>query len=54
VGPGGRIFAVVGDLPVMKARLVHCPSKGVIASDDLFETVVAPLVNAPAPPRFVF
>jgi protein-L-isoaspartate(D-aspartate) O-methyltransferase len=51
---GGRLFAVVGELPVMSARLVTCPAPGAFHSLDLFETVVAPLVNAERPPRFRF
>jgi protein-L-isoaspartate(D-aspartate) O-methyltransferase len=52
--PGGRLFAIVGDLPVMTARLVTWMSPGSRVTADLFETVVAPLVNAPAPSRFRF
>ena len=51
---GGRLFAVVGELPVMSARLVTCTAPGAYHSVDLFETVVAPLVNAERPPRFRF
>ncbi len=52
--PGGRLFAVVGDPPVMTARLVHWTAPGAFATQDLFETVVAPLRNAAQPARFVF
>jgi protein-L-isoaspartate(D-aspartate) O-methyltransferase len=52
--PGGRLFAIVGDLPVMTARLVTWMAPGSRVTADLFETVVAPLVNAPAPSRFRF
>jgi protein-L-isoaspartate(D-aspartate) O-methyltransferase len=52
--PGGRLFAVVGEAPVMKARLVRVAAPGARAATDLFETVVAPLVNALAPARFEF
>lgn len=52
--PGGRIFAVVGDAPAMKARMTRWTAPGAIAHEDLFETVVAPLKNAPQPARFVF
>jgi protein-L-isoaspartate(D-aspartate) O-methyltransferase len=52
--PGGRIFAIVGDLPVMTARLVEWAAPGSRVTTDLFETVVAPLVNAAAPARFQF
>jgi protein-L-isoaspartate(D-aspartate) O-methyltransferase len=51
---GGRLFAVVGELPVMSARVVTCTAPGAFHSVDLFETVVAPLVNAEHPPRFRF
>ena len=51
---GGRLFAVVGGPPVMSARLVSCTGPGAFHSLDLFETVVAPLVNAEQPPRFRF
>jgi protein-L-isoaspartate(D-aspartate) O-methyltransferase len=54
LGPGGRLFAVVGDPPVMKARLVRWEGPGAKVTTDLFETVVAPLVNAASPARFAF
>jgi len=52
--PGGRLFAVVGDAPVMTARLSRWSAPGAIVHEDLFETVIAPLKNAPQPERFVF
>ena len=51
---GGRLFAVVGEPPVMSARLVTCSAPGAFNSVDLFETVVAPLANAERPSRFRF
>jgi protein-L-isoaspartate(D-aspartate) O-methyltransferase len=51
---GGRLFAVVGEAPAMAARLVTCTAPGARRSVDLFETVIAPLVNAEHPPRFQF
>ena len=54
LAPGGRLFAVVGEAPVMVARLVRVDAPGARMSIDLFETVVAPLVNALAPARFEF
>jgi protein-L-isoaspartate(D-aspartate) O-methyltransferase len=51
---GGRLFAVVGEPPVMSARLVTCTAPGAYQSTDLFETVLAPLVNCERPPRFRF
>ena len=54
LAPGGRLFAVVGDAPVMTARLVQCAAEGAFRTVDLFETILAPLVNAEHPPRFRF
>jgi protein-L-isoaspartate(D-aspartate) O-methyltransferase len=54
LAPGGRLFAVVGEAPVMTARLVAVTAPGVWSSTDLFETVIAPLVNAEHAPRFRF
>ena len=51
---GGRLFAIVGEPPVMAARLVNCTAPGAFRSVDLFETVVAPLANAEQPARFRF
>jgi len=52
--PGGRLFAIVGEPPIMEARLVTCISRGVYNTTDLFETCIAPLRNADQPERFVF
>ena len=52
--PTGRIFAVVGERPAMRARLVHSEAPGARTATDLFETVIDPLVNAAAPARFEF
>ncbi|HTL26505.1 MAG TPA: protein-L-isoaspartate O-methyltransferase [Burkholderiales bacterium] len=52
--PGGRLFAVVGDAPAMAARIYTCLAPGAFRSVDVFETVVAPLVNCEQPPRFKF
>ncbi len=52
--PGGRLFAVVGDAPVMTARLMRWTAPAAIVSEDLFETVIGPLKNAAQPQRFVF
>jgi protein-L-isoaspartate(D-aspartate) O-methyltransferase len=51
---GGRLLAVVGEPPVMSARLVTCTAPGAYNTVDLFETVLAPLINAERPPRFRF
>ena len=50
---GGRLFAVAGDAPAMTARIYTRTAAG-IAAQDLFETVLTPLVNAAQPPRFRF
>ena len=54
LAPGGRLFAIVGDAPAMKAVLVRQPVAGAFQHTELFETVVKPLVNAAQPPRFRF
>jgi len=51
---GGRLFAIVGEAPVMTARLVRCGGPGAPVASDLFETVVPPLINAAQPARFTF
>jgi len=51
---GGRLFAVVGDPPVMEARLITCVGQGSHHAIDLFETCLAPLKNAAQPGRFRF
>ena len=50
----GRLFAIVGDAPAMKATLFTRASGNAVASAEIFETVVAPLVNARQPSRFDF
>jgi protein-L-isoaspartate(D-aspartate) O-methyltransferase len=54
LNPGGRVFAVVGEAPAMKARMVRWAAAGPASMRDLFETVIAPLRNAAAPSRFMF
>jgi len=55
---GGRLFAVVGDAPVMEAVLVTCVAQekaaGVYNTISLFETCIPLLRNAQQPERFVF
>jgi len=51
---GGRLFAVVGDPPVMEGRLITCTGQGAYHTVDLFETSLAPLRNAMQPGRFQF
>lgn len=54
LNPGGRLFAVVGESPVMQACLVSKVGHGAHRTDVLFETDVKPLVHALQPERFVF
>ena len=51
---GGRLFAVVGETPVMEARLVTCTAAGTCRGSDLFETDFPALRNAPRTNRFEF
>lgn len=54
LAPGGRLFAVVGEPPVMVARLATCTAPGAFRTVELFDTLLAPLVNAEQSPRFRF
>ncbi len=51
---GGRLFVVVGEPPVMEARLIRRTGENSWTSDSLFETVIDPLVNARRLPEFSF
>ena len=51
---GGRLFAIVGDAPVMEARLVTRIAADTYEYLNIMETCVAPLQNALQPERFVF
>ncbi|MFO7542183.1 MAG: protein-L-isoaspartate O-methyltransferase [Thiobacillus sp.] len=51
---GGRLFAVTGEAPAMTAQLVTCTAPDTTRSVVLFETCIAPLLNAPHPAAFVF
>ncbi len=52
--PGGRLFVVVGDAPVMDARRVRFESDNEWFSESLFESVLKPLVHGAEPPQFAF
>lgn len=54
LSPGGKLFAVVGDPPVMSARLVQRTGAGAFHAVELFETMLAPLANCEQPSRFEF
>lgn len=51
---GGRLFAIIGNPPVMEAWLVRCVAENTYARESLFETVVDPLINAKRPRAFTF
>jgi protein-L-isoaspartate(D-aspartate) O-methyltransferase len=54
LNPGGRLFAIVGEDPVMEALLITCVAPGEFTTTQLFETSTATLVNAQQPARFSF
>ena len=54
LNPGGRLFVVVGDAPVMEARLITRTGDSDWHSEALFETELKPLVNGSKPPGFRF
>lgn len=51
---GGRLFAIVGEAPAMRAELVTRVTEDAFHREDLFETCVPSLRNAPVPSRFKF
>ena len=51
---GGRLMAVVGEAPLMQARLVTCVAEGRFQSVNLFETSIPRLRNVPERGKFVF
>jgi protein-L-isoaspartate(D-aspartate) O-methyltransferase len=51
---GGRLFIVVGPSPAMEAWKVTRLGEREWQRESLFETVIAPLANAPRPSAFVF
>ena len=51
---GGRLFIIVGEAPVMTARLIRRTAEDAWTSESLFETVVDPLMNARRPQEFTF
>jgi protein-L-isoaspartate(D-aspartate) O-methyltransferase len=55
LAPGGRLFVIVGEDPVMEARLETRVGPGSdLRREELFETSVPALENVPQPERFVF
>ena len=51
---GGRLFAIVGDAPVMEAKLITRVAPDTFETINIMEACVAPLQNAEQPKRFVF
>jgi protein-L-isoaspartate(D-aspartate) O-methyltransferase len=51
---GGRLFVVVGEAPVMEARLISRTAEDSWSTQSLFETVIDPLVDAARPQEFTF
>lgn len=51
---GGRLFAIVGDAPVMEARLITRVAQDTYETVNIMEACVKPLQNALQPERFVF
>jgi len=54
LNPGGRLFAVTGDAPVMKATRIRQGARGELQQVTLFETMLKPLQHAQQPERFRF
>lgn len=54
LNPGGRLFAIVGEEPIMKACLISRSAQDRTARQDLFETCVPPLKHALQREQFVF
>ena len=51
---GGRLAAIVGAAPAMQLQIVTRTGEDAFATVSVFETFVAPLINAAAPSAFVF
>jgi protein-L-isoaspartate(D-aspartate) O-methyltransferase len=51
---GGRLFAIIGEAPVMSAQIITRVSDTAYNTEKIFETDVKPLRDAIAPSRFKF
>ena len=54
LNPGGRLFAIIGQAPIMSVVLITCEKPGVFNTKTLFETYINPLSNAQQAEQFVF
>jgi protein-L-isoaspartate(D-aspartate) O-methyltransferase len=54
VNPGGRIAAIVGELPVMRAQIIERVGEASWNARTVFETVALPLHGFPVRERFSF
>lgn len=54
LAPGGRLFCVVGEAPIMEAWLVIRSAGTDYRRESLFETSVPAMASAPRPETFVF
>jgi protein-L-isoaspartate(D-aspartate) O-methyltransferase len=52
--PGGRLVAIVGEEPVMRARLITCAGPAAFAQADLFDTVAPRLEGFAEASKFRF
>ncbi|HSG93639.1 MAG TPA: protein-L-isoaspartate O-methyltransferase [Methylotenera sp.] len=51
---GGRLFAVIGEMPIMEATLTQRISADAFRHETIFETCLQPLDNAPQAEKFEF
>ncbi len=51
---GGRLFAVIGEMPIMQATLTTRVSEDSFRHDAFFETCLPALINAPQATKFEF
>ncbi|MCU7890859.1 MAG: protein-L-isoaspartate O-methyltransferase [Candidatus Thiodiazotropha sp. (ex Ustalcina ferruginea)] len=51
---GGRLFVIIGNPPVMECMLITRHTEKIFQEESIFETELAPLINAPAPVAFEF
>ena len=54
LAPGGRLFVIVGEAPIMEALLITRAGDQQWTTESLFETAIPALIHAPRPQRFSF